>query len=361
MSDCMKRYFLTHIVPKDKILEYKVSSAACNFSYNLMSGGAFDATFSVLPAYVQGEKGFPADGDVEYVYSSWRWRGRILRKLAPIRENYSLFRRIESGSSVWLYNMTMLNVWLVLLLRWFKPSVKINVIVLDFTPGEKYNDFFLRQINKCHGRILLANSPLFKKENAVVLPGVTPKDGVAYPIVEAIKKEFLISGVLSENIAMLSMLLPAFSKLPDCTLHITGMIENDAWVKEYSDKYPNIQYHGCVSYDEYLAILHRTPFLLSTRNPAFPENQCNFPSKIIEALLHNRIIVSTLHYEQLGDIRYLQVPSEETAFVDAIQQIAHKPDDELLTFANQSEQVRLMFSVEEWNRVMNEIENGKLG
>lgn len=356
----MSRYFITHIAPKDKILEYKVSSAACNFSYNLMTGGGFDKIYSILPVYVCGEKHFPID-DVEYVYSSWRWGGKIKRKLAPIKENISVFRKIEKGSSVWLYNMTMLNVWLVLLLRCFKPSVKINVIVLDFTPGEKYNDFFLRQINKCHGRILLANSLLFKKENAEVLPGVTPENGVAYPVIVAVKKEFLVSGVLSENIAMLSMLLSAFSKLPDCTLHITGVIENDAQVKEYADRYPNIQYHGCVSYDEYLAILHNTPFLLSTRNPIFPENQCNFPSKIIESLLHNRIVVSSLHYEQLGDIRYFEVPSEEAAFVDAIKHIADMPESTLLTYANQSTKVKQMFSVKVWNRVMRELEETKLG
>lgn len=356
----MKRYFLTHIAPKDKILEYKLSSAACNFSYNLMSGGVFDKIFSILPVYVQGKKEFPENGNVEYIYSSWRWGNRILRKFAAIRENITIFRKIERGSSIWLYNMTMLNVWLVMLLRWFKPSVKVNVIVLDFTPGEKHSNFFLRQINKCHGRILLANSPLFKKENAVVLPGVTPEKGTAYPIVEEIRKEFLISGVLSENIAMLSMLLPTFSKLPNCTLHITGMIENDAWVKEYADKYPNIQYHGCLPYDEYLEILHRVPFLLSMRNPAFPENQCNFPSKIIEALLHNRIIVSTLHYEQLGDIKYFEVPSDETEFIDAIKQIVQKPGNELLFYANQSREVKRMFSVEVWNRVMSELEEGKL-
>ena len=323
-----------------------------------MSGGVFDKVYSILPTYVQGEKEFPDNGDIEYIYSSWRWRGNILRKLAPIWENLSLYRKIEGGSSVWLYNMTMLNVWLVLLLRWLKPSVKINVIVLDFTPGEKFHKFFLRQINKCQGRILLANSPLFKKENAVVLPGVTPEDGVAYPIVENINKEFLISGVLSENIAKLSMLLPAFSKLPDCTLHITGMIENDAWVKEYADKYPNIQYHGCLPYDEYLEILHRVPFLLSMRNPAFPENQCNFPSKIIEALLHNRIIVSTLHYEQLGDIRYFEVPSDETEFIHGIKKITQRSESELLSYANQSEKVKQMFSVEVWSKVMKEMEKG---
>jgi hypothetical protein len=243
------RDFITQMAPKDKSLEYGMSSAACNFCYNLMTGSGFDKIYSVLPAYVCGEKHFPTE-DVEYVYSSWRWGGKIRRRLAPIRENILLFRKIERSSSVWLYNITMLNVWLVLLLRWFKSSVKINVIVLDFTPGEKFNDFFLRQINKCHGRILLANSPLFKKENAVVLPGVTPKDDTVYPTITGIKKEFLISGVLSENIAMLSMLLSAFIKLPECTLHVTGMIEDDALVKEYAQQYPNIIYHGRLPFHE---------------------------------------------------------------------------------------------------------------
>ena len=33
------RIFITHILPKDQILKYKLSIAACNFSYNLIEGG----------------------------------------------------------------------------------------------------------------------------------------------------------------------------------------------------------------------------------------------------------------------------------------------------------------------------------
>ena len=355
----MKRIYVTHIAPREKTIELKISLSATNFNYNLIGGGFFDKTYSILPAFVTGKHRFDDSANLEYIYSDWRYKNRIARKLAPLIENISLYKRIEKNTSVWFYNVTTLNILTMLLLLLFRRrSVQVNLIVLDYTPTEFLHKCLLPIINRCHGRILLANSPLFKKENAVLLPGVTPENGVVYPVVEAIKKEFLISGVLSENIAMLSMLLPAFSKMPDCTLHVTGMIENDAWIKEYADKYLNIRYHGCVPYDEYLAILHSTPFLLSTRNPAFPENQCNFPSKIIEALLHNRIVVSTLHYDQLGDIRYLEVPSEETAFVDAIKQIANKSEDELLSYANQSEKVRQMFSVEVWEKVMRNIEQG---
>lgn len=353
----MKRYFLTHIAPKDKILEYGISSATCNFSYNLISGSGFDKIFSILPTFVLGKKDFKKYSDVEYIYSSWRWSNKLCQKLAPIIENIILFKKIENGSSLWLYNLTLLNIWLALLLRWFKPSVKVNVIVLDFTPGEKHSNFFLRQINKCHGRILLANSPLFNKENSAILPGVTPLDNnKEYPIVSSVKKEFLLSGVLNENIAMLSMVLPAFSQLKDCTLHITGMIEDDTLIREYSSKYPNIIYHGRLSFRDYLQLMGNTPFLLSTRNPAFPENQCNFPSKIIEALLHNRIVVSTLHYPQLDGINYFEVSHHVDNFVKDIESIASLQENQLLTYANQSDVVAKSFSTDVWNGTMKRIE-----
>ena len=352
----MERIFITHIAPKDKILEYRVSSAACNFCYNLIGGGMFDKAYSILPAYIAGKKEFINNNGVEYIYSSLRSKS-ILRKFSPIIENFRIFRKIKNGSSVWLYNMSLLNIWLVLLLRWFKPSVKVNVIVLDFTPGEKHNNFFLKQINKCNGRILLANSPLFNKENSVVLPGITPLNDIDYPKVTEIKKEFLISGVLGENISMMSMLLDAFSMMPHLTLHITGVIDNDSKIKEYADKYPNIKYHGCVPYSDYLDILHNTPYLLSTRNPEFPENQCNFPSKIIEALLHNRIIVSTLHYEQLNGIKYFEVPSNTEGFIKAIEYIANLNENDLKSYANQSQLVKEMFNTNIWKNEICNIEN----
>lgn len=353
----MPKYFLTHIAPQQNILEYGVSSATCNFSYNLISGSGFDKVFSVLPTFVLGKKDFSEYKDVDYIYSSWRWGNKFCQKLAPIIENIILFKKIEKESSLWLYNLTLLNIWLVLLLRWFKPSVQVNVIVLDFTPGEKYSNFFLRQINKCHGRILLANSPLFNKENSAILPGVTPLDDKKeYPIISSVKNEFLLSGVLNENIAMLSMVLPAFSRLVDCTLHITGMIEDDTLIREYSSKYPNIIYHGRLSFRDYIQLMGNTPFLLSTRNPAFPENQCNFPSKIIEALLHNRIVVSTLHYPQLDGIKYFEVSHHVDDFVKNIENIISLPENQLLTYANQSDVVAKRFSTEVWNKTMNRIE-----
>ena len=348
----MSRIFISHIVPRDRIINYNISIAACNFSYNLIEGSLFDYTYSILPSFVSGH----VDHFEGLVYSRLRHYGP-LRKIAPLFENFTLFQKISKNDSVWYYNCTILNAFLIVLLHLFKPRVKQNIILLDYTPCDKLIDrFFLWLSNHMHGMIKLADSPLFTVKNSVCLPGVVPDDGKEYPKVQNVKKEFLISGALGDNISMLSMLLDAFSQMPELTLHITGKAPDAKKVEEYASKYKNIIYHGMVEYDEYLRILHATPFLLSTRDPRYPENQCNFPSKVIEALLHNRIIVSTIHYPQLEGIKYFEVGTDIEEFIKDIQAISRAADDDLIQYANQSSIVKERFNVRVWNEWMKKIE-----
>ena len=351
----MKRFFVTHIVPRDKILKHNLSVAACNFCHNLIEGGGFDKVFSILPTFVCNNVE-PFDG---LVYSRLR-KYRILNKIAPLIENASLFFKIPKWSSVWYYNCTILNATLIILLKLFKPTVKQQMIILDYTPGDKPADrVFLWLTNKMNGTIRLADSPLFTVSNSICLPGVVPDSDIRHPQINNIKNEFLISGILNDRIAMLPLLLDVFSKMPDLRLHITGKAPDMDLIKRYTGKYDNIIYHGMVNYDEYLSILHDTTFLLSTRNPSFPENQCNFPSKIIEALLHNRIVVSTLHYEQLDGIRYIEVPATHEGLTKKLQEIVAMPHGQLLQYANQASEVRRQFNSSVWNESMDKIEEAR--
>lgn len=351
------RIFITHILPKDKILKYGLSIAGCNFSYNLIEAGIFDKVYSVLPTFISGEKNdFDFDG---LAYSKLRHRGgHIARLLAPLAENLWVFKRIPHRADVWFYNLTILNALLIVLLKLLKRSVTVNVIVLDYTPSHSLpSRLFLWLTNHADGIIKLANSKLFTCPNYALLPGVVPAHATSHPLIKQTSRDFLISGALGENISMLSMLLRTFAQLPNCTLHITGMLPGDgARVRSYTKLYGNIHYYGKLSFEEYLRLLERVPFVLSTRNPAYPENRCNFPSKIIEALLYNRIIVSTLHYEQLKGIRYLEVPSGEQEFSNAIKDIAALPQAALLAYANQSDKVRELFSTSVWEKTMEQIE-----
>lgn len=347
----MQRIFITHIVPRNKIIKYNISTASCNFCYNLIEGGIFDKTYSIMPSFVRGYME-PFDG---LVYSSYR-RGLFYR-ISPIIENLKLISKIPRDASIWYYNCTILNVTLILLLKILKPKVKQQIIILDYTPSKKLFDKFLLWVsNHVNGTICLANSPLFTCPNSVCMPGVVPLDAKEWPKITSVKKSFLISGALGYNISMLPMLLEAFSRLPEMELHITGKASDLKLVSDYTTRCNNIIYHGMVSYDEYLRILHDTPFLLSTRNPDAPENQCNFPSKIIEALLHNRIVVSTLHYPQLSGIEYVEVPAQIDGFVSALRDIAGMSQDKLLIYANQSVKVGQRFNTGVWKSNMENIE-----
>ena len=348
----MQRIFVTHIVPKNLILKYHLSIAACNFSYNLIEGNLFDRVYSILPTFVKGE----IEPFENLVYSKFR-ENRFLFRLAPIAENLSLFYKIPRKASVWYYNCTILNAFLIVLLKLFKPNVRQNLIVLDYTPSRKpLERFFLWLANRMNGTIRLANSPLFTCRNSICLPGIVSINAIKQPKITTIAKTFLISGVLGDNIAMLPMLLDAFSKMPDMQLHITGKAPDLVLLNQYTQQCNNIIYHGLVEYEEYLRILHDTTFLLSTRNPAMPENQCNFPSKIIEALLHNRIIISTIHYEQLEGIHYLEVAADLEKFRMDLSHIAQMSQTELLIYANQADNVRQRFHVGVWKEWMQKIE-----
>lgn len=353
----MKRYFLTSLVPRGQEIESGVSIAMCNFSRNLMSGEIFNRTFSILAVYVR--KCYKSDADAEYVCSLTRPWGGLFRIVSPVLEQIKLFFKIECGSSLWLYNMTTLSETLFLLLRWFKPSVKIYTIVLDFTPGAKNNDRLLKRINASDGLIVLADCPLFTHPNKLCLPGVVFTDAnVDYPKVEAlVAKRFLLSGALNEQISQISKVLRVFAALPECELHITG-IEDKSNYSEYSEC-PNIHLHDKLAWDDYLDLMHSCPFILSTRDIHAPENQCNFPSKIIESLLHNRIIVSTFAYEQLKDIKILKVGNEVEDILHDIQSIVSMPDFELLQYANQSARTKELFSVDVWKEAIENIENNE--
>lgn len=356
------RYFQTFLLPEELLAKYNLSFAAANFSNNLISGGCFDKVFSILPLHISGKLLIDSKTNYELVYSKWR-RVPNLNILANLSEQIHIFTQIKQGDSLWVYNVNLLNALLLLLLKLVKPSVSVNAIILDYTPINKPSikeSFLLWLINSMNGNIRLAYSDLFKCENAIVLPGVVPADTGYEPQIKEINDRFLLSGAINENIAQISMLLDTFAQLPNCELHITGMAENETKIIEYSRKYANIIYHGKVSFSGYLSIMHSCSFQLSTRKPELLENQCNFPSKIIESLLHNRIIISTIEYKQLKGVNYFYVPSEANAFMQHIQHIIHLPENDLMAYANQGQRIKEMFNTEVWNNAITNIErNGK--
>lgn len=351
------RYFVTHLVPRNLIVKYKISTAAYNFCECLIDAGIFDTTLSILPTNITFYDENLKQCGFEVVKSRLRSSNKMLQLLACFSEQVKVFKRIKRGSDVWLYNLTILNIVIFILLKVFKPSVKIYTIVLDFTPEDRINKVLLPFINKSDGLIKLADSNLFTVSNAICLPGVVASKNAPPLLQPPLTKDFMIGGNIKEQIVMISMLLEAFSQLPECHLHISGQAQNPELIKKYADKYDNIHYYGFASYETYLSILKKCPFLLSTRDPKEPRNLCNFPSKIMEGLNNNKIIISTIHYNQLDGIKYIEVASDLDGFKKAIRGIAFMDDEAIITYANQSKLVQSLFNTNKWLEKIENIEN----
>lgn len=349
------RYFITNVLPHHLCGKYEVSIAAANFSWALIKSDAFDVNFSIAPSNVKGE--LPDVEMPELVYSSLR-KNKFLSKFAYVFENLTIFKKIKRSSNVWFYNISVLNILLFYMLKVFKPSVKCNVIILDiYIPKRKFSldNLLLYTINKADATIRLSNSPRFTCKKSVCVPGVVPASVPKFPEIETVKPEFLLSGLLREDISQISLVIDTFKEIPEAELYITGFSEKDAELSEQCEAIPNIHYYGEVPYDKYVELLHKVPFLLSMRDPTNEGNQCNFPSKVIEGLLHNRIIVSTISYEQLDGLNYFRVSSDKETLKAEILDIIKCPD--LSPYENQSSAVIKAFNPDRWAEIMGKLEN----
>jgi hypothetical protein len=163
------------MAPVDVAKELGVSIAASNFSINLLTGGAFDKAYSILPPFVGGKQPrVRLQSKLFHIeYSIFRRLPKSLSFVAPLIEQISIFLRIPRRAHVWFYNITTLNYYLIRCLKLFKPSVKLYVIVLDFTPGQKNGLKVMNMINDADGRISLSNYGGISKANLLL-----PKNGV---------------------------------------------------------------------------------------------------------------------------------------------------------------------------------------
>ena len=80
------RVFWTCVLPEHLIAQYRLSFAACNFSFNLMGSGAFDKVYSSMPLYVGGKMQQEAFDDkrFELIYDRWREKADLCGDLSEL-------------------------------------------------------------------------------------------------------------------------------------------------------------------------------------------------------------------------------------------------------------------------------------
>jgi len=353
-----KRTFVTHVIPKKLIEKLEVSPAANYFSYNLIDSGIFTKVFSLVPTNII-EVIRDNESKVELIQSrTFRHKG-LFKVFNILQDNFTLFQKIEANMNVWFYNLSLHTLLSFLLVRYLKPKCKVYIIVLDFTPSQSFfsiTKIIMKLINhKAHGIITLKETTDITNKNKLTVPGVV--NTVKGQVVKSTNNKFLLSGILSAN-RNPKLILDAFSKFPDFELIITGIVEDKDLLYQYLQKYNNIKYLGLLEYNKYEEVLNSVTYCLNSRDPNFEENNYNFPSKVIEHLLYNKIIISTMEYKELDNINYFYVKPTADAFLDFLNNLSEISEDSLLSkYANQSNLVLEKFGISKWKESFELIEN----
>ncbi len=105
----------------------------------------------------------------------------------------------------------------------------------------------------------------------------------------------LYAGLL-EKVTGIDLLLEAVKKLPPSIplqIIFTGKGSMEYELKKAAEEDSRILYKGHLPYDEYLKVIKEADVLINPRNMNLPENQNNFPSKILEYLCSGKPVIST--------------------------------------------------------------------
>lgn len=191
-----------------------------------------------------------------------------------------------------------------------KKSAKKSVLVLaDYSGKECYKSIIgkvyallqqhtMKKYDTVVGLSANIQKVLLPKQKFVLMEGGIDQkfyDGFSYKPREMDKVvRFMYSGLLSK-VTGVDLLLEAISKVPDhnIELWISGKGELESEVRTSSAKDARIKYLGHMEYSEYMKCLQEADVLINPRNMLLPENQNNFPSKIMEYLAVGKPILSS--------------------------------------------------------------------
>ena len=350
---------ISQVVPRSLINELRVSQAANNFCWDLIDNHCFSKNISMVPINVPKKINNENNDDVKYLQVRFFWHKSIFKYINALIENIIVVFHAFKSKGIWYYNITSYNMLSFILLRYLFRK-KIYVIVADFSPPTR--KISLQQlvsfyIENSSGVILLSARSNFKHKNMEVIPGIIPINKIT-KLPNVVRKKgnrhFLFSGVLN-LVTGFPMVLQVFKSLPDVDLFISGNIDND-YAHLLIDKYPNIHYCGLLSYKDYLEMLKTTDICLSFRDPSLPENNNNFPSKILEYFSWGKPVISTIEYPELKGLNYITVQFEEKSLIAVIKQVHQMKNSELAAYMNNFNDLEQLVSEKIWKKAINKIE-----
>lgn len=300
----MKILFCGSMVPEN--VEYSVrdiSAAGNRFQNNLIKNlkraGQEVVACSFLGMEIPGK--IKEDLQGNYVY-------REKNVLRSIKKYESLIKELMSDTEALIcYNI--IYVWLVAPLWAKQRNVRSIAILADYSEGVSYNSVFgkiyaklqlwsMRHFDTVVGLSANIRNKLRRNQRFILMEGGIDKelyDSFQYkPRVDSEPITFMYSGLLNK-VTGVDMLLDAMERVKrnDIRLLISGKGELEEAVRVAAQSDERITYLGHLPYNQYIMQLQEADVLVNPRNMELPENQNNFPSKIMDYLATGKPVIST--------------------------------------------------------------------
>jgi len=214
---------------------------------------------------------------------------------------------LDDSDAVICYNV--IYAWMGLPFWARRKKKKSIAIIADYSEAISYKNLagkmyaFLQGMCMRHFDTVVGLSSniekkLSKKQRFVLMEGGIDRklyDGFCYKDTANIEtKVFLYSGLLS-TVTGVDKLLEMMGKIknPNVNLWISGKGDLETEVMAAAKADSRIKNLGHLPYEDYVKTLGEADALLNPRNMELPENQNNFPSKIMDYLASGKTIIST--------------------------------------------------------------------
>lgn len=344
------RCLICTIIPDKLIKQFNASQASNNFCNNLVEYVDFDCVYSLWPPSYKLNSDFIDDNNLIRHINN-KGTNTLSTIYSYIVNSIFLACNAKSHSSIWFYNICNSNLLTYLILRYIFRK-KIFIILADHTPGKKISIQHLIEylLKSASGLISLSSRTQITNKNKINIAGILPSNKISSIIKAPTSKNFLFSGSLS-SVTGFEMAIDVFSNIPNAQLYISG---NGKFPSEYA-KYENIHFLGMLDYQNYLELFSKIDICLNFRNPYLPENNNNFPSKVLEYFSKNKVVLSTIDYPELVDFKYIKVPFNKKDIINNINYILSNNID-LKCYQDNRQALKNNFSEIKWQEAIINIE-----
>lgn len=300
----MKVLFCGTMVPEETEYRVRDISAAGNRFQNNMIKNLRRAGYEVVSCSFLG---MDIPNDIKKkLTGNYVFKDKNL--LMAIRGFHGLLKRTMSDTeTVICYNIAY--AWLFLPFMAKRMHKRSIVVMADYSEGISYKSisgklyarlqlWSMRQFDTVIGLSGKIKDKLRKKQRFVLMEGGIDEElyhsFVYRPHEEGTPITFMYSGLLN-HVTGVNLLLDAMKQVEkqDIRLWISGKGELEEAVKAAAEEDDKICYLGHLPYEDYIRKLQEADVLVNPRDMSLPENQNNFPSKIMDYLAAGKVIVST--------------------------------------------------------------------